>query len=127
MSVRELPTAAVMEAEEDVLGAILSAGSYGVEVGHSTLDRAVATGLEVGDFYRPSLGAIFERLVTMRSLGMPLDPVSVSQELERAGAEPRVLALLHTLACTVVAFGPVAHWAALVHDSATGGSTNGHR
>ena len=63
----------------------------------------------------------------MRSLGMPLDPVSVSQELERAGAEPRVLALLHTLACTVVAFGPVAHWAALVHDSATGGSTNGHR
>ena len=47
MSVRELPTAAVMEAEEDVLGAILSAGSYGVEVGHSTLDRAVATGLEV--------------------------------------------------------------------------------
>ena len=125
MSVRELPTAAVMEAEEDVLGAILSAGSYGIETGHRTLDRAVASGLEASDFYRMSLGAIFERLVTMRSRGMPLDPVSVSDELERAGAEPRVLSLLHALAHTVVAFGPVAHWAALVHDSATGRGTNG--
>lgn len=124
MSLRELPTAAVMEAEENVLGAVLSAASYDVAAGHGILDRAVATELVAGDFYRPTLGTIFGRMVSMRSLELPLDPVSVGHELERAGAEPRVLSLLHTLAAQVVAFSPVAHWATLVHESAHG--RNGH-
>lgn len=126
MSARALPTAAVMAAEEDVLGAILSAASYDVEAGHRTLDRVAATGLEPDDFYKRSLGALYGRLVTMRSLRLPLDPVSVSAELERAGAEPRVLGLLHGLAHQVVAFSPAVRWASIVHDSANGGSSNGH-
>jgi replicative DNA helicase len=118
VSAHGLPSAAAMLAEEDVLGAILSAASYDVAAGHRLLDRVLATGLVEADFYRPSLGHLFAQLRAMRSVEMPLDPVSVAYELERAGAEPHVLALLHKLATQVTGLSPAGRWAGLVHQEA---------
>ena len=113
-----IPSASAMEAEESVLAAILSAASYDVGAGHRLLDRVTAVGLLAPDFWRPSCGVIFQQLVAMRTVDLPLDPVSVSYELERSGADERLLASLHRLAHEVVAFTPAPRWAAIVHAEA---------
>jgi replicative DNA helicase len=107
-----------MEAEESVLGAILSAASYDVGAGHRLLDRVTAVGLVSADFWRPSCGVLFQQLVAMRAVDLPLDPVSVSYELERSGADERLVASLHRLAHEVVSFTPAPRWAAIIHAEA---------
>jgi replicative DNA helicase len=107
-----------MEAEESVLGAILSAASYDVGAGYRLLDRVTAVGLLPPDFWRPSCAVLYEQLLAMRAAGVPLDPVSVSYELEKAGADEHLLASLHRLAHEVVAFTPAPRWAAIVHAEA---------
>jgi replicative DNA helicase len=107
--------AAAVEAEESVLGAILSAASYDADAGHRLLDQVVAVGLVPADFWRPSCGVLFGRLLAMREARLPLDAVSVGYELERRGAEPHVVSALHRLAHEVVAFTPAPRWAAIVH------------
>ena len=113
-----IPSAASMDAEESVLGAILSAASYDLGAGYRVLDRVAAVGLVPSDFWRPSCGVLFGRLLAMREESLPLDPVSVGYELEQAGAEAHVVSLLHRLAHEVVAFTPAPRWAEIVHAEA---------
>lgn len=113
-----IPSVSAMEAEESVLGAILSAASYDVAAGHRLLDRVSAVGLVAADFWRPSCGVLFDKLLAMRAADLPLDPVSVSFELEQTGAPDHILTTLHRLAKEVVAHTPAPHWAAIVHAEA---------
>ena len=64
------------EAEESILGSML-------------LSReAIATAAEIcsaEDFYRPAHGNIFDAIVSLYAKGEPADPVTVADELRRAG------------------------------------------
>ncbi|MDH3707192.1 MAG: replicative DNA helicase, partial [Acidimicrobiia bacterium] len=65
-----------LEAEESLLGAML-------------LSRdAIADAFEIveaADFYRPAHAHIFEAVTSLYSAGEPIDPVTVAEELDRAG------------------------------------------
>jgi replicative DNA helicase len=65
-----------LQAEESLLGAML-------------LNRdAIASAVEVvsaDDFYRPSHGHVYEAICTLYGAGEPADPVTVAEELKRAG------------------------------------------
>ncbi len=65
-----------LAAEESLLGAML-------------LSRdAIASAVEVvdaDDFYKPAHGHIFEAIASLFSAGEPVDPVTVAEELNRAG------------------------------------------
>ena len=65
-----------LEAEESLLGAML-------------LSRdAIAAAIEIcsaEDFYKPAHGHIFEAITSLYSQGEPADPVTVADELRRAG------------------------------------------
>jgi replicative DNA helicase len=97
-----------------VLGAILAAGSLGLEPGHRLLDRVVRTGLLPIDFYVRSHGELFAGLVRLRGEGIPLDPVSVADALDRTSAEAETRGRLVRLAYCVTAFGTVEHHARIV-------------
>jgi replicative DNA helicase len=103
-----------IDAERDVLAAILSAGSLDVEAGHRVLDSIYATGLEPQDFYLESHGQLYATLVKLRLASHPLDVVSVADHLEQEGAGPAVHGRLAVLAAECVAFTPAPHWARIV-------------
>jgi replicative DNA helicase len=65
-----------LEAEEAVLGAILTAGRLLVEV---------AAVLEEADFYRPAHRTIWRAMLRLADRGQPTDPVTVLGELDHAG------------------------------------------
>ncbi|HZI36804.1 MAG TPA: replicative DNA helicase, partial [Acidimicrobiia bacterium] len=65
-----------LEAEESLLGAMLLSKD------------AIATAVETvaaADFYRPAHAHLFEAIVTLYGAGEPVDPVTVSEALRRAG------------------------------------------
>jgi len=65
-----------LQAEESLLGAMLlkaQAIADAVQVVHSE------------DFYKPAHGHIFEAITSLYGSGQPVDPVSVGEELKRAG------------------------------------------
>ena len=64
-----------LEAEEAVLGAVLSAGRLLVEV---------AALLEEADFYRPAHRAIWRAVLRLSDRGQPTDPVTVLGELDHS-------------------------------------------
>lgn len=65
-----------LEAEESLLGAMM-------------LSRdAIAAAIEVtreGDFYKPSHSHIFDAILSLYGQGEPVDPITVAEELNRAG------------------------------------------
>jgi replicative DNA helicase len=65
-----------LQAEESLLGAML-------------LSRdAIAAATEIlgaDDFYKPAHGHIFDAITTLNAAGEPADPVTVADELRRAG------------------------------------------
>jgi replicative DNA helicase len=79
-----------LEAEEGVLGAVLTAGRLLAEV---------AAVLEEADFYRPAHRAIWRALLRLADRGQPTDPVTVLGELDHAGelADVGGGPFLHTL------------------------------
>jgi replicative DNA helicase len=100
-----------LEAEEAVLGAVLSAGRLLVEV---------AALLEEADFYRPAHRAIWRAVLRLADRGQPTDPVTVlgeldhSRELADVGGGP----FLHTLVQAVPTVANAGHYARLVADAA---------
>ncbi|HMQ27827.1 MAG TPA: DnaB-like helicase N-terminal domain-containing protein, partial [Acidimicrobiales bacterium] len=65
-----------LAAEESLLGAMLLSKD------------AIATAVEIVDadaFYKPAHGHIFEAVATLFGAGEPVDPVTVAEELSRAG------------------------------------------
>jgi len=64
-----------LEAEEAVLGAVLSAGRLLAEV---------AALVEEADFYRPAHRAIWRAVLRLSDRGQPTDPVTVLGELDHS-------------------------------------------
>src|SRR5215218_3829848 len=100
-----------LEAEEAVLGAVLSAGRLLVEV---------AALLEEADFYRPAHRAIWRAMLRLADRGQPTDPVTVLGELHHSGelADVGGGPFLHTLVEAVPTVANAGHYARLVAESA---------
>ena len=100
-----------LEAEEAVLGAILTAGRLLVEV---------AAVVEEADFYRPAHRAIWRALLRLADRGEPTDPVTVLGELDGSGelADVGGGPFLHTLVQSVPTVANAGHYAQLVAETA---------
>src|SRR5215213_1617005 len=100
-----------LEAEEAVLGAVLTAGRLLVEV---------AALLEDADFYRPAHRAIWRAVLRLTDHGQPTDPVTVLGELDEAGelADVGGGPFLHTLIEAVPTVANAGHYARLVAEDA---------
>jgi len=100
-----------LEAEEAVLGAILTAGRLLAEV---------AAVLEEADFYRPAHRAIWRAILRLADRGEPTDPVTVLGELDNSGdlADVGGAPFLHTLVEAVPTVANAAHYAQLVAEAA---------
>jgi replicative DNA helicase len=100
-----------LEAEQAVLGAILTSGRLLVEV---------AAQLQEADFYRPAHRTIWRAILALADRGDPTDPVTVLGELDHAGelAEVGGGPFLHTLVQAVPTVANAAHYARLVAEAA---------
>ena len=100
-----------LEAEEAVLGAVLTAGRLLAEV---------AGVLEEADFYRPAHRAIWRAMLRLTDRGEPTDPVTVLGELDDSGelADVGGGPFLHTLVEAVPTVAHAGHYAQLVADTA---------
>ena len=65
-----------LQAEESLLGAML--------LSKDAIASAVET-VGVGDFYKPAHGHVFDAITSLYGAGEPVDPVTVAEELRRAG------------------------------------------
>ena len=66
-----------LEAEESLLGAML--------LSRDAIVAAVEAQLGPDDFYKPAHGHVFEAITSLYGQGEPADPVTVAEELRRAG------------------------------------------
>jgi replicative DNA helicase len=100
-----------LEAEEAVLGAILTTGRLLAEV---------AGVLEEADFYRPAHRAIWRAMLRLTDRGQPTDPVTVLGELGHAGelADVGGGPFLHTLVQAVPTVANAGRYAQLVAETA---------
>jgi replicative DNA helicase len=100
-----------LEAEQAVLGAVLTAGRLLVEV---------AGQVEEADFYRPAHRVIWRAINALADRGEPIDPITVLEELRRASQLDDVggAAFLHTLLASVPTIANARHYARLVADTA---------
>src|SRR5215204_1999735 len=100
-----------LEAEEAVLGALLTAGRLLTEV---------AAVLEEADFYRPAHRAIWRAMLRLTDRDQPTDPVTVLGELEDSGelADVGGGPFLHTLVAAVPTVANAGHYAQLVAETA---------
>jgi replicative DNA helicase len=100
-----------IEAEEAVLGALLTAGRLLTEV---------ATLLEEADFYRPAHRAIWRAILRLTDRDQPIDPVTVLGELDQTGelADVGGAPFLHSLVEAVPTVANAGPYAQLVADTA---------
>jgi replicative DNA helicase len=100
-----------LEAEESLLGAML-------------LSReAIASAVEIcsaADFYKPAHGHVFDAVLSLYGQGEPADPVTVADELRRAGLLDAVggPALLVSLQTNIPAISNAARYARIVEEHA---------
>jgi replicative DNA helicase len=101
-----------LEAEESVLGAMmLSPGAIG----------AVSEIVDAGDFYRESHAKIYRAALALYAKGEPVDAITLTDQLEERGELDDVggRVRLHELAALVPATANAAHYARIVHETAT--------
>ena len=101
-----------LEAEESVLGAMmLSPGAIG----------AVSEIVDAGDFYRESHAKIYRAALALYAKGEPVDAITLTDQLEERGELEDVggRVRLHELAALVPAAANAAHYARIVHETAT--------
>ena len=101
-----------LEAEESLLGAMM--------LTREALTAAVEARIEASDFYKPAHGVIFDAAYSLHSRGEPVDPVTVAEELRRAGRLEQVggrAALLRIQAATPASANAV-HYAQIVSELA---------
>jgi replicative DNA helicase len=100
-----------LEAEEAVLGAVLTAGR---------LLTDVAAVLEEADFYRPAHRAIWRAILRLTDRDQPTDPVTVLGELDHTGelADVGGAPFLHTLVGAVPTVANAGPYAQLVGETA---------
>ena len=66
-----------LQAEESLLGAML--------LSKDAIAAASEVGLKPDDFYKPAHGHIYDAVTSLAGAGEPADPVTVAEELRRAG------------------------------------------
>jgi replicative DNA helicase len=66
-----------LDAEESLLGALL--------LSRDAVTTAAELGVTANDFYRPAHQHVFEAVRVLAATGAPIDPVTVADELRRAG------------------------------------------
>ncbi len=101
-----------LEAEESVLGAMMiSPGAIG----------AVSEIVDAGDFYRESHAKIYRAALALYAKGEPVDAITLTDQLEERGELEDVggRVRLHELAALVPASANAAHYARIVHETAT--------
>ncbi len=100
-----------LQAEEAVLGAML--------LSREAIADAIEV-VEVDHFYRPAHGHVFEAILSLYGAGEPVDAVTVSEELVRAGMLDAVggAGRLIDLQATTPAIGNAAHYAKIVEERA---------
>lgn len=100
-----------IEAERSVLGAMM--------LSKDAIDAATEV-LAGRDFYQPAHEAIYEAAVELYSASKPVDPITVSAELQRKGDLQRVggAPYLHTLVSGVPIASNAAYYAEIVHEKA---------
>jgi replicative DNA helicase len=100
-----------LQAEASLLGAML-------------LSRdAIADSIEIvgaEHFYKPAHAHVFDAILSLYSAGEPADPVTVGEELQRAGLLDAIggQALLVDLQATTPAISSAAKYARIIHDCA---------
>ena len=99
-----------LDAEESVLGAML--------LKSQAVADAVQT-LKAEDFYKPAHGHIFEAISSLYAGGEAIDPVTVSEELKRAGLLDAIggPAVLLTVQSRTPAVSNAAHYAKIVEEN----------
>src|SRR5690348_4861089 len=101
-----------LEAEESVLGAMMiSPGAMG----------AVSEIVDASDFYRESHAKIYRAALALYAKGEPVDAITLTDELEERAELEAVggRVRLHELAALVPATANAAHYARIVHETAT--------
>src|SRR5438067_7075317 len=101
-----------LDAEESVLGAMMiSPGAIG----------AVSEVLDASDFYRESHAKIYRAALGLYAKGEPVDAITLTDELEERAELEAVggRVRLHELAALVSATANAAHYARIVHETAT--------
>lgn len=101
-----------LEAEESLLGAML--------LSRDAVVAAAEVGLGSGDFYKPAHGHIHEAINSLYGAGEPADPVTVAEELRRAGLLEAVggPAFLVTLQARTPATSNAARYARIIEEHA---------
>jgi replicative DNA helicase len=66
-----------LEAEESLLGAMM--------LSREAITAAIEARIEARDFYKPAHGVVYDAAFELHSRGEPVDPVTVAEELRRAG------------------------------------------
>ncbi len=101
-----------IEAEQSVLGAMMMSKD------------AIADVVEIlrpGDFYRPAHQLVYDAILDLYARGEPADPITVAEELTRAGQLARVggALVLHTLVNGVPTAANAGYYAQIVAERAT--------
>lgn len=101
-----------LQAEESVLGALL--------LSRDAIGQVSEQGLSPADFYRPAHQHVFDAIRALYSSGSPVDPVTVSDELRRAGLLDEVggTEALHDLQNATPSISSASHYAKIVQDTA---------
>ncbi|MCA1674910.1 MAG: replicative DNA helicase [Actinobacteria bacterium] len=101
-----------LQAEESLLGAML--------LSRDAIVSAVEVQLGPDDFYKPIHGHIFEAITSLYARGEPADPVTVADELRRAGLAEVVggPAVLVSLQANTPAIGNAGRYARIVEEHA---------
>jgi replicative DNA helicase len=101
-----------LEAEESLLGAML--------LSRDAIVAAVEAQLGQDDFYKPAYGHVFEAITALYSQGEPADPVTVAEELRRAGLLEGIggPATLISLQARTPAIGNATRYARIVEEYA---------
>jgi replicative DNA helicase len=101
-----------LQAEESLLGAML--------LSRDAIVSAVEVRLGPDDFYKPSHGHIFDAITSLYAQGEPADPVTVADELARAGLLEAVggPAVLISLQAGTPAIGNAGRYARIVEEHA---------
>jgi replicative DNA helicase len=101
-----------IEAEESLLGALL--------LSREAIAVVAEAGLEPGDFYKPAHQHIYEAIKALAGAGVPVDPVTVGDELRRTGLLDELggSAVLVELQNATPAISSAARYAKIVQDTA---------
>ncbi len=99
-----------LEAEESLLGAML--------LGATPITAAAEVRISAADFYKPAHGHVFDAITRLYAAGEPADPVTVADELRRAGVLEAIggPAILLTLQARTPATSNAAHYARIVEE-----------